>query len=126
MSKHPRLLREFKETKALATRLEALRTALPGVNVAALVDQEPHLLYCNIDQVLANCKRLMPGSDPVKLLVAQPQVRGCVDRMVVRQGCHDAVHVSSRPYHRGKNGDFPPCISWLQRKVTGIQRNVTG
>ncbi|GLC46640.1 GATA-type zinc finger protein 1 [Pleodorina starrii] len=74
VAKHPRLLQDFKDPAALAARLDSLRSALPGVNVPLLVDQEPYLLYCNIQHVLANCKRLMPSSDPVKLLLSQPQM----------------------------------------------------
>ncbi|GLI61828.1 hypothetical protein VaNZ11_004269, partial [Volvox africanus] len=74
VAKHPRLLQEFKDSAALAARLDELRAALPGINVPVLVAEEPHLLYCDIKLVLCNCTRIVPGCDPVKLLISQPQM----------------------------------------------------
>ncbi|KAG2492319.1 hypothetical protein HYH03_009270 [Edaphochlamys debaryana] len=74
VAKHPRLLTEFRDPATLEARLAELRSRLPGINVPVLVDEEPHLLYCDIGAVLANCERLMPGTDPVRLLVTQPQM----------------------------------------------------
>ncbi|GFR50955.1 hypothetical protein Agub_g13275 [Astrephomene gubernaculifera] len=74
VAKYPRLLLDYKEPAALAARLQELQAALPGVNVALLVAEEPHLLRVDIGNVLGNCRRLMPGTDPVKLLVSQPQM----------------------------------------------------
>ena len=50
------------------------RSQLPGVNVAKLVDEEPFILHADIPTVLANIRRILPGVDPVQVLVGQPNV----------------------------------------------------
>ena len=47
----------------------------PRVNVSALVAAEPFMLTADIPAVLASCARLMPGTDPIPLLVSKPHVR---------------------------------------------------
>ena len=62
----PYLLIEY-TPESLGARLQELRQQLPGVQVEALVAQEPQVLRVNIDAVLANIRRILPQSDPVQV-----------------------------------------------------------
>ncbi|PRW60757.1 ATP-dependent zinc metalloprotease FTSH mitochondrial [Chlorella sorokiniana] len=58
--------------------LARLAAALgPQVNVERLVEAEPMFLLADIDAVLGELQRLMPGKDPVAVLLADPS--GCLD-----------------------------------------------
>ncbi|KAL4549544.1 hypothetical protein Ndes2526B_g04552 [Nannochloris sp. 'desiccata'] len=52
----------------LANKLENLRKKLPNVNLERLIEAEPRLLLADIDEVLSELQRLLPGADPVKLV----------------------------------------------------------
>lgn len=39
-----------------------------------LIDAEPAILRADLHKVLAHCKRLLPGEDPIHVLVTRPQV----------------------------------------------------
>lgn len=72
-SRYPSLLIDW-DIKQLDQRLQELRSELPGVMVERLIDAEPMLLHADISTVLANIRRIMPGQDPVRVLVTQPQM----------------------------------------------------
>lgn len=76
MSRHPSLLLGFRQQPgALRGRLDEMRRQLgPRVNVAALVAAEPFMLTADMPAVLASCARLMPGMDPIPLLVSMPHM----------------------------------------------------
>ena len=48
------------------------REALPGVDVCRLVEAEPMLLCADIDYVLEEIRRLLPGEDPISILCINP------------------------------------------------------
>lgn len=57
----------------MEAQLAALAAALPAsVDVERLVAAEPMLLRADITAVLAELRRLLPGRDPVDLLLADP------------------------------------------------------
>lgn len=58
--------------------LQRLSAALPpSVDVEKLVEREPLVLMADVAAVLAEIRRLMPGRDPVAVLLADPT--GCLD-----------------------------------------------
>lgn len=72
-SRHPALLLEL-QPQTVRQQVEEMRSALPGVDVEALLDREPLLLRANIQAVLSDIQRLLPGKDPVKVLVSDPGI----------------------------------------------------
>lgn len=44
------------------------RKKLPDVNLERLLEEEPRLLLGDIDEILSELQRLLPGADPVKLV----------------------------------------------------------
>lgn len=50
------------------------RAALPGVDLERVIEREPLLLLADVRAVLAEIKRLLPGRDPVRTLVADPTI----------------------------------------------------
>ena len=62
-------------------QLAELAQALPPiVDIERLVAAEPMLLRADIQAVLADLRRLMPGQDPVSVLLSNPS--GCLDMPV--------------------------------------------
>ena len=62
-------------------QLAGLADALPpSVDIERLVAAEPMLLRADIQAVLADLRRLMPGQDPVAVLLSNPS--GCLDMAV--------------------------------------------
>ncbi|PSC74085.1 ATP-dependent zinc metalloprotease FTSH mitochondrial [Micractinium conductrix] len=57
----------------VSAQLAALQAALPpNIDVERLVAAEPMLLRADIQKVLAELRRLVPGKDPVSVLLADP------------------------------------------------------
>jgi len=71
VSRWPQIMLDY-TPESLKARLDDMRRVLPGVRVEALVDLEPMMLKADLDKVLANIRRIMPGHDPVAVLLAQP------------------------------------------------------
>lgn len=55
-------------------KVQELRQRLPGVDVDALIAQEPMLLRADLPRLMSELARLMPGADAVKLIVSDPQM----------------------------------------------------
>lgn len=54
-------------------QLERLNNRLKGVRIDVLVETEPAVLLCDIDKVLGDIRRLLPGEDdPVMVFVSAP------------------------------------------------------
>ncbi|KAK9842509.1 hypothetical protein WJX81_003300 [Elliptochloris bilobata] len=72
VARHTGLL--HRSPAAMAASLEALRAALGGdaARAEALVAQEPALLGADVDALLDEVRRLVPGQDPMNFLVANP------------------------------------------------------
>lgn len=54
--------------------MEELRQRLQGVDVDALIMQEPMLLKADLPRLMSELARLAPGADPVRLIVSDPQM----------------------------------------------------
>ncbi len=67
----PHLLLQL-SVQDIVTQLDVLHTSLPQANIEALIEQEPLLLKANVNKVLANVERLMPGADPARVLAGNP------------------------------------------------------
>lgn len=55
-------------------RLQQLQQQLPGVNIEALVAEEPMVLKADMARVLSEVARLMPAADPVSFLAGHPHM----------------------------------------------------
>ncbi|KAL4421626.1 hypothetical protein ABPG75_010917 [Micractinium tetrahymenae] len=72
LAQYPRLLVEVSPAQVEA-QLASLAAALPdSVDIERLIAAEPMFLRADIGKVLAELRRLMPGRDPVQLLLADP------------------------------------------------------
>lgn len=70
---HPRLMLGM-TVADVRQKVQELRHRLPGVDVDALIMQEPMLLRADLPRLMSELARLMPGADPVKLIVSDPQM----------------------------------------------------
>lgn len=76
----------------LKQKIEKMRDSLPGVDVEALVSDEPRLLLADIEGVKEELCRLMPATDPVKLvathagMVLSMKDAGLVASLVIDDG----------------------------------------
>jgi hypothetical protein len=55
-------------------KVQELRAKLPGVDVDALISQEPMLLRADLPRLMSELARLMPNADPVRLIASDPQM----------------------------------------------------
>ncbi len=60
------------QVQELQAKLATLHEQLPGVNVCALLEQEPMLLAADVQQLLGEVRRLLPKVDAVQYLAANP------------------------------------------------------
>lgn len=51
-----------------------LRQRLQGVDVDALIEQEPMLLRADLPRLMSELARLVPNADPVRLIASDPQM----------------------------------------------------
>jgi hypothetical protein len=55
-------------------KVHSLRQQLPGVDVDALISQEPMLLRADLPRVMSELARLIPNADPVMLISRDPRM----------------------------------------------------
>lgn len=72
-SRNPSLLLEI-TVEQVQVQVDALRAALPGVDVEKLLDREPLLLRADIRAVLDDIRRILPNADPVAVLLKDPTI----------------------------------------------------
>lgn len=78
VARRPELL--LMDSDEIATRAEALRALMPGVDADAAAAEEPRLLNTDTTRkALAELRRLMPGTDPVRALAADTSLLSSVD-----------------------------------------------
>lgn len=66
------------EPEQVGAALDRLTAVLPpNIDAGALVAAEPMLLLANVGAVLAEIERLLPGRDPIAVLLADPS--GCLN-----------------------------------------------
>eukprot|EP00882_Tetradesmus_deserticola_P013619 GHRQ01014459.1.p1 GENE.GHRQ01014459.1~~GHRQ01014459.1.p1 ORF type:complete len:259 (+),score=67.76 GHRQ01014459.1:333-1109(+) len=70
---HPRLMLGM-SVPEISQKVHELRAKLPGVDVDALISQEPMLLRADLPRLMSELARLMPNADPVRLIAADPQM----------------------------------------------------
>eukprot|EP00878_Enallax_costatus_P004861 GHUV01005115.1.p1 GENE.GHUV01005115.1~~GHUV01005115.1.p1 ORF type:complete len:246 (+),score=62.15 GHUV01005115.1:280-1017(+) len=70
---HPRLMLGMTVAE-VRQKVQELRRWLPGVDVDALIMQEPMLLRADLPRLMSELARLMPGADPIRLIVSDPQM----------------------------------------------------
>lgn len=58
----------------VAQKVGELRQRLQGVDVDALIMQEPMLLKADLPRLMSELARLAPGADPVRLIASDPQM----------------------------------------------------
>jgi hypothetical protein len=58
----------------IVQKVQELRAKLPGVDVDALISQEPMLLRADLPRLMSELTRLMPNADPVRLIASDPQM----------------------------------------------------
>lgn len=68
------MLLPFLQVGEVRQKVQELRHQLPGVDVDALIMQEPMLLRADLPRLMSELARLMPGADPLKLIVSDPQM----------------------------------------------------
>lgn len=73
---HARTPLVCRQVPEIGAKVAELRQRLPGVDVDGLVGQEPMLLRADLPRLMSELARLMPGADHVRLIAADPQVRG--------------------------------------------------
>eukprot|EP00879_Flechtneria_rotunda_P012201 GHRR01012742.1.p1 GENE.GHRR01012742.1~~GHRR01012742.1.p1 ORF type:complete len:182 (+),score=56.97 GHRR01012742.1:452-997(+) len=55
-------------------QVRQMRRKLPGVDVDALIAQEPMLLRADLPRLMSELARLLPNADPVKFISSNPQM----------------------------------------------------
>ncbi|KAF6253901.1 hypothetical protein COO60DRAFT_1703616 [Scenedesmus sp. NREL 46B-D3] len=70
---HPRLMLGL-SVPEIGQKVHELRAKLPGVDVDALISQEPMLLRADLPRLMSELARLMPHADPVRLIARDPQM----------------------------------------------------
>jgi hypothetical protein len=62
------------QVQEVGAKVAELRERLRGVDVDALIQQEPMLLRADLPRLMSELARLAPAADPVALIVADPQI----------------------------------------------------
>jgi hypothetical protein len=70
---HPKLLLGM-TIPEVTRKVQELRQLLQGVDVDALIMQEPMLLKADLPRLMSELARLAPGADPVRLIASDPQM----------------------------------------------------
>lgn len=70
---HPRLMLGM-TVPEVRQKVQELRAQLPGVDVDALISQEPMLLRADLPRLMSELARLMPNADPVRVIASDPQM----------------------------------------------------